>query len=27
MAQKMVDELKAISSKHVATLQPKVDAL
>jgi len=26
-AQKMVDELKAISSKHVATLQPQVDAL
>jgi len=27
MAQKMVDELKAFSSKHVATLQPKVEAM
>lgn len=27
MAQKMVDELKAFNSKHVATLQPKVDGL
>ncbi|HLG38343.1 MAG TPA: tetratricopeptide repeat protein, partial [Chitinophagaceae bacterium] len=27
MAQKMVDELKRLNSKHVATLQPKVDAL
>lgn len=26
-AQKMVDELKVLSSKHVTTLQPKVDAL
>lgn len=26
-AQKMVDELKALSSKHVSNLQPKVDAL
>jgi tetratricopeptide (TPR) repeat protein len=27
MAQKMVDELRNLNSKHVATLQPKVDAL
>lgn len=27
MAQKMVNELKELSSKHVAALQPKVDAL
>ncbi|MFI5129376.1 MAG: tetratricopeptide repeat protein [Chitinophagales bacterium] len=27
MAQKMVDELKPLNSKHVATLQPKVNAL
>lgn len=26
-AQKMVDELKALSSRHVTTLQPKVDSL
>jgi tetratricopeptide (TPR) repeat protein len=26
-AQKMLDELKTLSSKHVSTLQPKVDAL